>query len=176
MDYLAIIRKRKEEESRHIFKEAKKEVQGEISELSELSPWLGDGEEGCSIVMDRLARKQQDERNELHEKSQASDVVIEPAAAHARPIFWERMSTGAILGPAQPEFLAVEGHGLQASYWVVVTYQGAPVWINADSLRSKRQFEAQGSLTPMPPLAPVPPVKPKPAAVDQPSLEFPDGR
>jgi hypothetical protein len=97
---------------------------------------------------------------------------------NATPIFWERMSTGAILGPAQSEFLAKVGSGLVASYWVVVTYQGQPVWINTDSLRSKRQFEAQAChpRTAASSIAQGLPSKSAPGAVEQSSLEFSDGR
>lgn len=132
MDYLATIRKKERENLRHILEEARKglceRVQGETSEISEKSPELGNGM-GCLPQSPSVAC--------------ASDVAMEPAAMNATPIFWERMSTGAILGPAQPEFLAKVGSGLLASYWVVVTYQSEPVWINADSLRSKQQFEAR---------------------------------
>lgn len=72
----------------------------------------------------------------------SSEVVIEPAAPDARPVFWER-GTGEIVGPGQPEFLAKVGSGPKESYWVIALYQGLPVWINATVLRSKRQFEQQ---------------------------------
>lgn len=70
-----------------------------------------------------------------------NEIVIEPAATNARPIFWER-ATG-IVGPAQPEFLARVGTGPKVSYWVVAQFEGLPIWINSTVLRSKRQFEEQ---------------------------------
>jgi len=72
-----------------------------------------------------------------------SEIVIEPAAENARPIFWERATTE-IVGPAQPEFLARVGTGPRTSYWVVALYGGLPVWINSTVLRSKQAFERQG--------------------------------
>jgi hypothetical protein len=73
----------------------------------------------------------------------ADEVTIESAATHARPIYWERQSTGEILGPATPEFLAMVGTGPKAQYWVVAEFQGLSVWINSVVLRSKRQFDQQ---------------------------------
>ena len=73
--------------------------------------------------------------------SQSSDVVLDLAAPNARPVYWKRV-TG-IVGPAQPEFLAMVGCGSKASYWVVAQFEGLPVWINSLQLRSKRQFEQQ---------------------------------
>lgn len=72
----------------------------------------------------------------------SSEIVIEPAAPNARPVFWER-GTGEIVGPGQPEFLAKVGSGPKESYWVIALHQGLPVWINADRLRSRTAFEQQ---------------------------------
>jgi hypothetical protein len=179
MDYLASIRKKERENLKHILKETKKElcesVQDEKNELNELSPWLRDGEGDIEMspVVARATPLRPPKGN-----LQLSDVVIEPAAMNATPIYWEWMSTGDILGPAQPDLLAKVGSGLQASYWVVVIYQREPVWINADSLRSTRQFEAQVRqvLPTANPIAQVPTVKPKPDTVEQSSLAFSEGR
>jgi len=70
-------------------------------------------------------------------------VVMEPAAAKARPVYWEA-AAGQILGPAVPEFLAQ----VREHFWVVVQYDGAPRWIRSDRLRSKPAFEHQ--VTPIP--------------------------
>jgi len=70
-----------------------------------------------------------------------SDVVIEPAAPNARLIYWER-ATG-IVGPAQPEFLVMVGSGPTASFWVVVQFEGLPIWINSTVLRSQQAFAQQ---------------------------------
>ncbi len=132
MDYLALVQKKERENLRHILKETKKElcerVQDEKNEVNELSL---DGSHGIGCIHGST------------DIAHASDVVIEPAALNARPIFWERLSTGDILGPAQPEFLAMVGAGPKARYWVVAQFEGLPVWINSVLLRSKRQFEAQ---------------------------------
>jgi|SRR5215472_10587110 len=73
----------------------------------------------------------------------ASDsVTIEPAHSEARPVFWEK-ADGSIVGPAKPEFLARVGSGPHESYCVVATFEGLPVWIRSDFLRSKKQFEHQ---------------------------------
>ncbi len=72
----------------------------------------------------------------------SEEVVIEPAAPNARPVFWER-ADGSLWGPATPEFLARVGNGPKASYWVVAEFEGLPVWINSAALRSKKQFETQ---------------------------------
>jgi hypothetical protein len=74
------------------------------------------------------------------------NIVIESASPTARPIFWER-GDGAIVGPAQPEYLAKVGEGLNSSYWVVAQFEGLPIWINSAVLRSKRDFETQVRLT-----------------------------
>ena len=66
------------------------------------------------------------------------EVTIEPAHPNARPVYWER-GTGEIAGPAQPEFLAKAGD----TFWVVCQFQGVPVWVNADRLRSQQAFERQ---------------------------------
>ena len=87
--------------------------------------------------------REQGERSELSEKSrERGDIVIEPAALHARPVFWER-NTGEIVGPAQPEFLAQVGIGATVSYWVVAQFEGYPVWINSIRLRSQQAYESQ---------------------------------
>lgn len=66
------------------------------------------------------------------------DLIMEPAAPNARPIYWET-GTGRILGPATPEFLARDGD----TFWIVTTFDGQIRWINADQLRSKKAFEQQ---------------------------------
>jgi hypothetical protein len=84
----------------------------------------------------------QGERSERSERSPVcSDVVIEPAAPNARLIYWERV-TG-IVGPAQPEFLAMVGNGPTASFWVIALYEGQPIWINSTVLRSRQAFAQQ---------------------------------
>jgi hypothetical protein len=70
--------------------------------------------------------------------SAAAHITIEPAHPSARPVYWER-ATGEIVGPGVPEFLARVGD----AFWVVAQFQGEPVWINSDRLRSRRQFEGQ---------------------------------
>lgn len=72
----------------------------------------------------------------------AEEITIEPAAANARPIFWER-GTGEIVGPAVPEFLAKVGMGETASYWVICQFLGQAVWVRSDRLRSRKAFEQQ---------------------------------
>ncbi len=69
-------------------------------------------------------------------------IIMEPAAANARPIYWER-ACGYIVGPATPEWLAKVGNGVTASFWVVCQFQGMPIWVNSTRLRNKRQFELQ---------------------------------
>ena len=53
-------------------------------------------------------------------------------------IYWESCD-GRILGPAVPEFLARDRN----SFWIVTTFEGQALWINADQLRSKRQWAEQ---------------------------------
>ena len=75
----------------------------------------------------------------------ASGTVIEPAerpdGQPMTPIYWET-GTGQILGPAVPEYLARDGE----TFWIVTTFEGQIRWINADRLRSKKQFETQKPL------------------------------
>ena len=75
----------------------------------------------------------------------AENIVIEPAAANPRPVYWERADLS-IVGPGRPEFLAKVGEGLRATYWVVAQFQGVPVWINSIMLRSKKAFEQQAEV------------------------------
>ena len=72
----------------------------------------------------------------------AENIVIGPAAPNARAVYWETGDTR-ILGPAVPEYLAMVGTDPTASFWVIVTYQGMPRWINANRLRSRKAFEEQ---------------------------------
>ena len=71
-----------------------------------------------------------------------SGTVIEPAqrpdGQPMTPIYWES-GIGQILGPAVPEYLARDGE----TFWIVTTFEGQIRWINADRLRSKKQFETQ---------------------------------
>ena len=69
-------------------------------------------------------------------------VTIDPAHPNARPVYWERNS-GEIVGPAKPEFLAKVG----ASFWIVTTFEGGMVWVNADQLRSRKAFEQHVAVT-----------------------------
>jgi|CXWL01.1.fsa_nt_gi hypothetical protein len=69
---------------------------------------------------------------------QAEGFVIERAAPHARPIFWET-SDGRIVGPAVPEFLGRD----KKAFWVSTTFEGNIWWINADLLRSRQQWAEQ---------------------------------
>jgi hypothetical protein len=71
-----------------------------------------------------------------------SDVVLEPAAANAKPIFWEN-AIGIVIGPATPEWLARVGDGGQAAFWIVASFQGLDRWIRSDRLRSKHAFDTQ---------------------------------
>lgn len=70
--------------------------------------------------------------------SASEGFQIEPAALNAKAIYWEA-STGRILGPAVPEFLARDGN----TFWISTTFEGQILWINADRLRSRKAFEQQ---------------------------------
>ena len=112
---------------------------------------LNDGRElvmepGVPVEMPDLAGRRLLHKavGKVREVFQSSDVVLDLAAPNATPLFWER--TGSIIGPGTPEFLAKVGDGPTASYWVVAQYEGQPVWINSNMLRSRRQFEAQHQL------------------------------
>ncbi len=65
------------------------------------------------------------------------DVVLEPAASNARPVYWEGVK-GTILGPAVPEFFAKVGTRPSERFWVVVIYQGSIRWVRDDRLRRGR--------------------------------------
>lgn len=74
--------------------------------------------------------------------SQPVELVIEPACtwdgSPLSPIFWAS-SDGTIQGPAVPEsFARKEGRD-----WVIVNVEGKQEWIDADTLRSKEDFQAQ---------------------------------
>lgn len=73
--------------------------------------------------------------------SRAQHTVYQSAEPRAKPIYWET-GDGQILGPVTPEFLAESGD----TFGIVATFEGITRWINADLLRSKRQFEQQVKL------------------------------
>lgn len=83
--------------------------------------------------------------------SWSSDVVIEPAAPNARPVYWER-GDGHIYGPAVPEFLAKVGTGATDRFWVIVEYQGQAIWVRSDRWRSRKAFETQPTLRTVEPI------------------------
>ena len=62
----------------------------------------------------------------------SAEVLIEPAATYARPVYWEA-ANGRILGPAVPEFFAQVG----SEFWIVAIFAAQPRWIRSDRLRSK---------------------------------------
>jgi len=70
------------------------------------------------------------------------DIAIEPAAAHARPVYFER-ADGRIYGPATVTDLAKVGTGAAERFWVIIEFEGQPAWIRSDRLRSKTAFERQ---------------------------------
>ena len=147
MDYLAKVNQiEKEEKTRNISISVKSEISAcrakEAKEAKEALPRLvvrdsidQDPPHAVTTGQEGLPREQGERSRER------GDVVIEPAATNARQVYWER-ATG-IVGPAQPEFLAMVGTGLGASYWVVAQFEGAPVWINAAALRSKQAYATQ---------------------------------
>jgi hypothetical protein len=69
-------------------------------------------------------------------------IVYEPATkpdgSPLLSIYW-LSGDGRILGPAIPEFLARSGE----QFWIVTTFEGLARWINANFLRSKKDFETQ---------------------------------
>jgi len=67
-----------------------------------------------------------------------AETLIEPAAPHARPVYWDN-ADGKRCGPAVPEFRAKTGSGDQERFWVLVTYAGMARWIRSDRLRSARR-------------------------------------
>lgn len=69
------------------------------------------------------------------------ESVIEFASPTAKPIYWERGDTS-ISGPATPLFLEQVG----TDSVLVIEYQGDLISINANTLRSKSQFETQVKL------------------------------
>lgn len=79
-----------------------------------------------------------------------SETVIEPAqrpdGSHLSPVYWERLSTGEILGPAQITHFVKTGTGAGEQFWVVIEFKGHVIWVRDDSLRSKKQFETQTPL------------------------------
>lgn len=74
-----------------------------------------------------------------------AEVVIEPAirpdGRPMTPVFWERLD-GRITGPAAVGFFCRLG----ATVGLIVDFEGQLLWVNADLLRSQRQFEQQRPL------------------------------
>ena len=75
----------------------------------------------------------------------AENIVIEPAAANPRPVYWERGDLS-IVGPGRPEFLAKVGTGATERFWVIVEYQGHAIWVQSNQLRSRKEFEQQSEV------------------------------
>lgn len=63
------------------------------------------------------------------------EIVIDPAAAHARPVWWES-AVGELRGPATPLFLAKTGAGAKEQFWVIVELEGQTWWILDERLRA----------------------------------------
>ena len=78
---------------------------------------------------------------------EASEVVIEPAAPQARPVYYER-NDGVIYGPAKVTDLAKTGSGGTERFWVIVEFEGHIEWVVSDRLRSKAAFETQAKPRP----------------------------
>lgn len=66
------------------------------------------------------------------------EPAMKPDGSPLSAFYWES-GDGRILGPAIPEFLARSGK----QFWIVTTLEGLARWINADQLRSKRQWAGQ---------------------------------
>lgn len=66
------------------------------------------------------------------------ELATKPDGSPLSAIYWES-GDGRILGPAIPEFLARS----EEQFWMVTTFEGLTRWINADRLRSKRQWAGQ---------------------------------
>lgn len=76
-----------------------------------------------------------------------TDIIIEPAAPNARPVYWQT-GDGRILGPAVPEFFLRDGEG----YWISVTFKGHVRFIRDDRLRSRKAFEEQAEIREVEPI------------------------
>lgn len=107
-------------------------VQGTMSGMS--GPLSKSPGENAPPVLDNSSRNGTDKPDILPPLA----LVIEPAAPNGRPIYFEG-ADGRILGPAQPEFLAMS----EGQFWVVVSLHRAPRRISADRLRSRQAFESQ---------------------------------
>ncbi len=92
--------------------------------------------------MERNKGTSPDWSDDLSALGPAGPITIEPAAPNTWPVYWEQVS-GEILGPAKPEFLAHVGNESKVPYWVIALYEGLPVWIRSDRLRSRQAFEQQ---------------------------------
>ncbi len=75
-------------------------------------------------------------------QDEPSETVIEPAAPHARPVWWETMA-GELHGPATPLFLAKTGSGAKERFWVILEFEGETWWIRDDRLRTTPQRREQ---------------------------------
>ncbi|SLM47398.1 protein of unknown function [Nitrospira japonica] len=69
--------------------------------------------------------------------SLSKPVMIQSPLRQPRSVYWER-ADGSIAGPAEPEILECVEVGSQESFWVVVQYEGVPVWISSAVLRTDR--------------------------------------
>lgn len=70
------------------------------------------------------------------------NVIVEPATkpdgSPLTPVYWER-GDGSISGPASVEFF----YRLGSTDGLIVAYEEELIWINADRLRSQRQWARQ---------------------------------
>lgn len=71
-------------------------------------------------------------------------TVIEPATAHARPIYFAQ-ADGKIYGPAEVSSLAKTGSGAAEQFWVIAKYAEQVIWVGSDKLRSRQEFDSQRS-------------------------------
>jgi len=67
------------------------------------------------------------------------EVLVEPAAANARPVYWQRPD-GRIQGRGKPEFLARVGAEANERFWIVLRFQIIVCWISSNQLRSRQAF------------------------------------
>jgi hypothetical protein len=93
--------------------------------------------------MEGYKRTSPDRSQNLSAQDPPDAITIEMPAPNARPIYWEG-NDGCIYGPACPEFLGQVGLGLRSTdFWVIADFEGLPVWIRSDRLRSKKAFDEQ---------------------------------
>ena len=90
----------------------------------------------------KLLAKVPDEVRVVPDAAVTIEPTVKPDGSPLSLVYWQRHDQ--IVGPGVPEFVLKDGN----TFWIAVAFQQQPVFVNAEQLRSRRQFEIQQRLKP----------------------------